>query len=257
VFKFGLVGLNKECFSTDEKYQEIFNFGSLISFYNIEEFTIAHFGVQSARILFANDQSKSTTYENLPKADQGESGQNLLSNLSSKFQKIRFKKTEASIYSLSDLHQIASNTIKILYSIQTKNKQLFIALVILSGIGIFLIAFAEYDYRITRVNICSKVCYLILLGLVTLGVIVTSILILISQVVISRTLKNIKSESCFDLDLISQIEGDLTLNELLIPISIGMGLMIIVGILGISLSCHFWAKRWNYRLWKPKGGRFM
>jgi len=52
-------------------------------------------------------------------------------------------------------------------------------------------------------------------------------------------------------------QKDLVLEKLLIPISIGLGLVIIVSILGLSLSCHFWTTRWKYRLWKPVGGRFM
>jgi ferritin-like metal-binding protein YciE len=258
LFKFGLIGINKSCFSNDLKYQEIFNFGPMSSFYNIEEFSISKFGILS-RILSSEHKTeqKLTNSESPQKRILSVNNDDLLSNIFSKNQINKFKKTQKEIYSLSDLHTIASISLSNLYSIQTQNKSIFLSLVILTGIGILFIAMAEYDYRITKINICSKFCYLIILGLTMLGVIINSILILISQIVLSQTLNKIKQESCVDLDLISLIESDLVLKDLLIPMSIGLGLMVFVAILGISLSCHFWGTRWRYRLWKPKGGRFM
>ena len=256
VFKFGLIGINKSCFSTDIQYQEIFDFGPMAKLYDMEEYSINRFGSQQNRILISKYQlERKLTNEDI--SDEGLNTSNLLSNKSTSIQNIKFKKTEKSISSLSDLHELTALSITNLYSIQTHSNKLFLALAILSGVGVFLIALAEYDYRITKKNICTKVCYIILLALVLLGVIISSVMILLSQVTLSQILRKIQDKSCIDANILVEIQKDLILEKLLIPMSIGLGLVIIVSILGLSLSCHFWTTRWKYRLWKPIGGRFM
>lgn len=268
LFKFDLVGVNKTCFGSQDVYQDIFNWGVLLSLFDIEEYSITKVGVgieaysnlklknKSIRKL-ERKLANSSNIDNLDSSSIKQDS-NILNNLYSIVKHKNIPKTAQSVtlLSLKDMHSLAANSILSIYSTQDKTKQLFLALVILSGITIFIIACAEYDYRITKKNKCSKVCYLIMLCILFLGVFVTCILIIISSSILSKILRKLEENTCLDPSFFSQIKDDMVIQKLLIPVCVGFGLTFLVGLLGVSLSCHFCRKRSKHRIWKPFGGRF-
>ena len=264
IFKYNLIGINKECFMSEDKYDEIFGLGLLSTIYTIEEYSIGSVGLDAENIPYFKSNSsnrklerKLSNYVLETVTDEGvKNKKNILMNFHN-LQNSKLKKTIMSLNSLSDLHTLASKTFKNLYIIQTQNEKVFLALAILSGLGIIFLAFSEYDYRVSLKNKCSKFCYGIFLGLIIVGVIICTIIILISQVAISKVIGNSKDNLCIDSDILGLIEGDLILTKLLIPISIGLAIILIVMILGLALSCRFCGQRWKYRIWTPIRGRFM
>jgi hypothetical protein len=263
------VGVNKTCFGSQEVYQDIFDWGMLLSFFEIEEYIISKVGVglhnrsnkefknKSIRRLERKlSNSPEMNFKNSSSSIKKQS--NILNNLYSITNRIKFSKISKSVelLSLKDLHSLAANSIQSIYKAQDKTKQLFLALVILSAISIFIIACAEYDYRITKKNKCTKVCYTVLLCLLFLGVLITTIMIIISSSILSQIIRRLEDDSCFDSNFVSHLKDDLVIQKLLIPICVGFGLTFLVWVLGVLLSCHFCGQRSKHRLWKPFGGRF-
>lgn len=267
VIKSDLVGLNKECFQSDSTYSQVFDFGWAALILSLEQFSISKFGValenSTARKLKGNSNRKlerklSNSLFKIPPETTPDKTDSILMNLTKPNpQSQKLSKTGVAVFSLSDLHILAANSLGNVYSLQSLVQPVFLSLLICAALAILFIACAEYDYRITRNNTCSKVCYSIFLGLLFLGIVVSSVIILICQVAVKNVISNIKEHVCIDLDLVSQVEEDLVISNLLIPICVGLGLTILLSILGLFLSCHFFKKRWKYRLWKPTGGRFM
>ena len=268
VFKFGLVGLNKACFASDEAYQQIFGLGRLGSIYPIEEYSIGSAGVskiqapmRASSIRKLERKLANSKIYNSQMDEFGGSSQkrNLLKNLarSPSSGSVKYSKTSKSVLSMSDLHTLAGLTFYNLYSIQYQNEKVFVALVVLCALAIVSLAVAEHDYRVTRNNKCSKFCFGVVMAVLFVGTLVCTIIILMSQVIISSVFGKAKENSCIDSALISKMEEDLVIKKLLIPICVGFGVLAFASILGASLSCYLCGQRPKYRLWNPKGGRFM
>ena len=260
LFKTDLVGLNKSCFMSDTVYQDIFGLGLLKTIYTIEEYSIGSAGIskkQASKILERKlTKNKHSTTGNYKRIRASE---NLLGNSepSSKNTNLKYSKTSKSITSLSDLHNLASLTFQNLYSVQSQNDKVFIALVILSSLGIFTLALAEYNYRIVRDNKYSKVCLTVMMTLLFIGVLICLIIIIISQAAVSNVLSKVKEFSCIDASLILKMEADLLIVDLLIPICVGFGILVFTSILGVSLSCYLCKQRPKYKLASVRKGLFL
>lgn len=263
IFKYNLVGINKNCFASETTYNEIFGLGLMSSIYTLEEYSIGTVGIDTpTKTLYKTETSSRRRLERKlsdlnEQTDDGMThyNHNILNNLLNQ-NNFKLKKTISSIQTQSDLHNLAAKSFANLYIVQNQNDKVFLALAILSGIGIIFLAFAEYDYRVTIENKYTKICYAIFLGFIIIGVIICSIIILISQVAVSKVIGKAKDNLCIDSNILLLVEEDLILSKLLIPISIGLAILLIVMILGLALSCHFCGPRWKYRFSKSIVGRF-
>lgn len=267
-FRFDLVGVNKACFASQGSYEEVFDFGVLADLFGLEVFSIQSNGSGLEGAHNSGLKGKSirqlerqlSDYSLQQHSDTGITSpkHNILANQNQPDFTPKLMKTVKNInlLTIQDLHSLASNSIQNIYTTQTKAKEIFLALLILSAMGIFILACAEYDYRITRRNKCTKVCYFILLALVFIGVVVCLILLIISAALLSSILSKMKEKVCIDLKMAELVADDITLGKVVIPLAVGLGLCVFSAVLGVLLSCHFCGTRWKYRLWKSFGGRF-